>query len=263
MDWIIYCLNISNIVDEFNNNLKENTPEDTYLNICKVIYNKTLPNEKVMQIYKEKEEFKNILLNNFKELWRFQDCFNGIVDGKPIPPVNYWKNNDLFLKLKRYADGKKIITKYRSCDDLMFLTDTEIIFADVSNVTDYRILFFRLGEKVILHNVLRMIDQGLCYIKEYKFENDILSIDDVIKSLDIETLKTETEIEKINKINKFLNDKSNNKEISVFYGLNSMNKQIEDLPLIITKKFLKNYETYKYKIFADVIEKFINSNSNV
>lgn len=198
MDWIIYCLKNSIDRANFNENLTKLALDDPYLKCCKDVHNNTLPSKE--QIL-EKEDG----LNN-GNLWRFNDFINK-------SNVDYWDNDELFAKLKRYAikaDG--IRTHYGSVDNLTFLENVNIIYVDTSNVYQYKFLYFLLGEGVNLYNVINMNRQGMC--GEYNTmlhpfnKDDNPSFDEVwnfVKTpVDLQKLPELSETDKYKKIDEFL-----------------------------------------------------------
>jgi hypothetical protein len=150
MDWIIHCLNESDNREDFNKNLTKLEPVDLYLKYCSLVYNGTLPGKTDIELFNETPMSRN------DKMWRF---YKSIIESE----VNYWDNDILFGKLKRYARKENgIRTYYGSVDNLTFLKNVNIIFVDTSNVHNYKFLYFLLGEGVNLYNVIHMNMQGMC-----------------------------------------------------------------------------------------------------
>jgi hypothetical protein len=241
MDWIIYCLKNSSNIAKFNENLTKLESSDLYLKCCKDVHNNTLPSKE--QILEKEDSLNN------GNLWRFNGSINE-------SNVDYWDNDELFAKLKRYAikaDG--IRTHYGSVDNLTFLENVNIIYVDTSNVYQYKFLYFLLGEGVNLYNVINMNRQGMC--GEYNTmlhpfnKDDNPSFDEVwnfVKTLvDLQKLPELSETDKYKKIDEFLTK-------SIYYVTDKIQMIDRYISINLNSVFLTKLSLEIFNIFKLFIE---------
>ena len=132
-DCLIMLIRLSKDIDQFNQlsaklSFKEGSEQmkDRVSLIRSLLEQSDIPNK--LYYLKNLETLANFYFKAFLRDWRTDKAFE---------VVNYTKNKEQFLKLKKYIDQRSVISVVGDINDLEFLSKHSIAVIDTSNINNY------------------------------------------------------------------------------------------------------------------------------